>query len=135
MPISKALIYAKSGYTGHDSIKVDFMLVSEDYQTAYLVELKTDEKSVRDRQNEDLNICSGLFLYDILKDVLQVIKRTDERRKYMHLLKVMECNGLLNVSKNVYDLAFSNNSQGITAALNGVMINPDLEILKSKLFM
>lgn len=106
------------------------MLVSANLETAYLVELKTDEKSLRLRQDSDLSICSGLNLHDIIEALIQIIPKSEEKCKYMHLLKTLFCNELIILPEKVIDLACSDNSRGLTEALKGIEIHPSLQYTK-----
>ena len=73
------------------SDKADFFALSRDRGHAFLVELKTDLRSLRDTQEDYLNRAVGRGLAKLLCDVRSMAKAKDPqaRRKYFHLLRAI----------------------------------------------
>ncbi len=79
------------------SWNVDFVLFSRDLEIAYLVELKTDETSVKQKQDERLagllqRQNTGVRVFDavILPGIQRIAKATKHRWKYLCLLRALE---------------------------------------------
>ena len=73
------------------SNKADFFALSRNRGHAFLVELKTDLRSLRDTQEDYLNRAVGRGLARLLCDVRSMAKAKDlqTRRKYFHLLRAI----------------------------------------------
>lgn len=76
----------------HTSKKVDFFALQESksggtIEQAFLVELKTDMGSRREKQDEYLDWAVRRGLNQLTEDILEICRKTKERRKYVHLLR------------------------------------------------
>ena len=72
------------------SDKADYVLFSQDGATAYIVELKTDCAPVRPEQVACLNRIAATPWVDTLCGVSVIALGTRHRRKYFHLLSLLE---------------------------------------------
>lgn len=84
------------------SWNVDFALFSTDLEIAYLVELKTDEASVNQKQDDRLasllrrqDVGERVFDAVILEGIKSIAQATNHRWKYRCLLKALEEAGVI----------------------------------------
>lgn len=83
------------------SVKVDFVLFNRDLSKAYFIELKTDEGSKRNDQETYLKEAEGENFNDYLDGIVALTRDSGERKKYYHLLNLLETLGLLDISPDV----------------------------------
>jgi hypothetical protein len=78
------------------SCKVDYVAMSEDGNKVFFVELKTDNLSRRQRQDEYLVRAKDAGMPSLIKDVRKIFAGTKARLrpKYCHLLKLLDFHGL-----------------------------------------
>jgi hypothetical protein len=81
----------------HTTVNFDYVLFSEDLQTAFIVELKTDSNSAGDLNNPYLAGLSenNVTFTDIMNGLLQVAKKSRHKMKYYCLLKELENIGII----------------------------------------
>ena len=93
-PIIKKLYDINNNY---DSYNVDFFLTDNSNQNVYFIELKTDMKSKREKQNDYLKQLQDFNFKDI---IIRLIERcevnTNERKKYAFLIKKLGQLGYLD---------------------------------------
>lgn len=77
------------------SVKADYLLLAEDRSEAYLVELKTDAGSRRERQDLYLDRACGCGLRTIIESVISIARASGSRAKYASLVKLLEEAGLV----------------------------------------
>jgi hypothetical protein len=76
--------------------KVDYAVFSdEDVPKCYLIELKTDMKSVNKKQQKYLIEAKGKKIETLVNDLELVFESTDEQRKYLNLFEAMQKVGLV----------------------------------------
>ena len=87
------------------SDKVDFFAVSQDREYAFLIELKTDMSSLRERQEATLKRAVERGLDALLNDIKAMAKARDPqtRRKYFHLLKAVSALDLMTLPAELED--------------------------------
>ena len=82
------------------SINADYLALEEpkdgEPPQAFLVELKTDMASIDENQLRDLHCAAKLGLKRLVGGVIEICRRTNQRRKYAHLLKSLSCLDLVN---------------------------------------
>lgn len=76
----------------NQSNKVDFFALSEDGQSAYLIELKTDMNSLSPSQGDYLTKATKKSIVQLIKEIEQIssCSRGNSRRKYDHLRKQLD---------------------------------------------
>jgi hypothetical protein len=104
------------------SVKVDYVAFSKDCNQGYLIELKTDAGSRREKQDEYLKTAREVGLRALVEGVLTICQDTSSQwlPKYIHLLHQLAKLGLVSVPDAVYDLAFPEPRRGVTEALRQV---------------
>ena len=87
----------------NQSRKVDFFVVATDRQRSFLVELKTDRKSLSDPQLEYLNAARSKRLSTLIEDVksIAIKSKGSYRLKYLHLLNRLADLNLVHLGKQV----------------------------------
>jgi hypothetical protein len=78
--------------------KADYVLFSADRQTAYLVELKTDCASIREEQLSYLERCCQAPWRQALEGLKAVVKASQQRRKYIHLIHLLQRAGQVELT-------------------------------------
>lgn len=93
--------------TNNQSSKVDYLALqqAEDGclpKRAFLVELKTDMASKRDEQDYMLRDAVDRGLRELIEGVLVICKATNEKEKYVHLLKLLSEAGLIEFDDRLW---------------------------------
>jgi len=94
-PIKRDLIWPD--HPTHKSVKVDYVLFSDNRANVYFVELKTDRLSRRKEQDRYLDRCTVIGFERILRELLSITGRTKYRQKYYHLLHAIADAGYLKI--------------------------------------
>lgn len=98
------------------SWNVDFAVFSRNAERVFLVELKTDAKSI---DKEQLNRMRAIgTLGDLVCEILCIAASSDEKRKYIHLICELHRAGAMSVPEKLKELDLSGESlRGFTEAL------------------
>jgi len=104
------------------SFKIDYLALSADADQAVFVELKTEGRSRRSKQDRYLAAVQKVGLPALLEGLLTIFKVTSARRKYFHLLDSLGRMGLLDIPAAMYDIISRDNLQGVTEASRGVKV-------------
>lgn len=90
------------------SDKADFFAVSTNREHAFLVELKTENRSIRDAQEKYLRCAVKRGLGAVLNDIrcMASAKRPYARRKYFHLLEAIEALDLMTLPPDLKESLF-----------------------------
>ena len=74
------------------SFKIDYLVYSESMQKVYLVELKTEMASLREKQTEYLKAAADIKISGLISGLLKIYKATSPRHKpkYDKLLQKLE---------------------------------------------
>lgn len=90
-PIRKGTIDEKRPKFEHNqSFKVDYLAFSANFDTAILIELKTDDSSRRFDQDQYLIQAQEKPFAELLAGVVQLFQATSAKPKYLALLKLLE---------------------------------------------
>ncbi len=113
------------------SDKADFFALSVDRKHAFLIELKTDMRSLRNSQEDYLNRAVARGLAAILCDLRGMAKATDRhaRRKYFHLLEAVAGLGLLRLPPGLED-KIHGPSRGVYDLIESIEVAPHLPVLE-----
>ncbi len=112
------------GGDSNRSFKIDYLAFSQNRETVFFVELKTEMKSRRSEQDRDLKAAQAAGMAAILRGLLEIMVATNERGKYYQLLKMVETMGLVKLPKALDEMAESGRWRGISEVLSAVTINP-----------
>lgn len=104
----------------NQSCKVDYAVFSADLGMVFLVELKTDMSSRRDRQDEYLRRAGEIPFGDFVLGIRDIAKASHSKRKYVHLLHRLGHLGLVSLAPGarLYDKTFPNPRVGWSDAVN-----------------
>ena len=98
-PIKKSLLPAYWGDTTAQSTKVDFLAVAkregEPAGRAFLIELKTDMASRKEKQDRDLCQAVEAGLQSLVEGTVDIARATRQKKKYAHLLYFLSELGLV----------------------------------------
>ena len=84
------------------SKKADYLALSKDGKRAFLIELKTDMASRSKKQDDYLKQAAKRGLCCLVKDVLKICSTTNEKAKYVHLLKLLSDIGLIEYEDGLF---------------------------------
>ena len=87
-PIRIGAIHTKSNI--NQSFKVDYLVKATAENKVFLVELKTDDSSRRDKQDWYLERATQVGLVKLLEGVRDIYKATTSKKKYRHLLRALQ---------------------------------------------
>ncbi len=76
--------------TTKTTVNFDYVLLSEDCSTAYIVELKTDTKSIRKEQEDYLKLARKMNFMENIKNLITVYSATKQKGKYRNLFELLE---------------------------------------------
>jgi len=99
-PLQRGLVVDTSD-TSQRSVKVDYLLFSEDRKTIFFVELKTDCSSLNIIQDRYLAETIRVGFPKLLGGLNEIVMGTDSGRKYAHLLRLLLDAGILRVIRDV----------------------------------
>ena len=106
------------------SDKVDFFALSLDGKDAFLIELKTEGRSLRETQEKYLLNAVDGGLPKLLCDVRTLAKtpKPFARKKYFHLLKSMEEIGLIELPPGLEEKVYGRSSCGVYDMIDAIRI-------------
>jgi hypothetical protein len=119
-PARKGTIYPDS--SDNAPIRIDYLALSADGNSAIFVELKTDRASRRAKQDDYLDAAVRVGLHSLLTGLLDVFRATSHKRKYFCLLEYLEGMGLLRIPAGVREIMTRPRLQGVVEAAHGVEI-------------
>ncbi len=120
-PIRKATV-DPSIQSDQSSFNVDFLAFSEDNKIAFLIELKTDMSSRRDKQDYYLRAVTNIGLVGLIHGLVKIFRATKVKRKYFHLFKMLEEARIVELPSELEPLVFSNSMRGVNALIRDVKI-------------
>lgn len=88
----------------NESVKADYALFAKNDDVVYLIELKTDQASRRNKQDKNLERAKELGWHKIVDGIVQTMCATtpQHRPKYLHLLDLLEEVGAVSVPSEIY---------------------------------
>jgi hypothetical protein len=72
------------------SFKIDYLAYSIISQKVFLIELKTDQRSLRDKQDWYLERATNIKVSGLMNGIIKIYKATNQKIKYDNLLKKLE---------------------------------------------
>lgn len=127
LPIKRDLVLKRSETPKartHQSVKVDYVLFPADKKDVYFVELKTDMNSRRDLQDSYLKKCEDIRFDTILEGIIEIAKRTEHLRKYVHLLTSLSEAGYLTLPPELAQVLYPKQLPSARAYLGEIKIVP-----------
>jgi len=106
----------------NQSFKIDYLALSEDLTKAILVELKTEGRSRREKQDKYLMEARRVGLTGLLNGVLDIFRATTAKRKYFCLLQRLAGLGLLAIPAEFADLMAGNDLRSVNGASESVTV-------------
>ncbi|MFP4649151.1 MAG: hypothetical protein ACLFMS_08170 [Halorhodospira sp.] len=97
LPLRLGTIGCADGQGDNQSVKVDFALFSQARDKMYLVELKTDQASHRDQQDQYLERAADTNGNAIIEGILALPEPSKQREKYRYLLRELARLGAISV--------------------------------------
>lgn len=105
------------------SFKIDYVAMASDRSKAFLVELKTDSSSRREKQDKYLKAAQSAGLRALLGGVIQIVRATQHKHKYVCLLRLLADLQLLQLPAELDEAVQSKHwASGINACLDDVEI-------------
>jgi hypothetical protein len=102
--------------------KVDYALFSDDGKACYLVELKTDIKSIGKEQPEYLEKAKDKDLKTLSNDLLAVFRATNDKKKYINLFNLMRQVGLVEFKSQVSNSLNVGKYDSVSLLINDIKI-------------
>lgn len=102
------------------SYKIDYVALSEDFEKAVLVELKTDGLSRRNKQDDYLNASKVAGFSALTDGLLDIFKVTKAKPKYFHLLSQLESMGMLKIPDQLRAIMSSKSLVGFSSVCSRI---------------
>ena len=106
----------------HKSTKVDYFAMSQDRTRAFLIELKTEMRSRNETQDAYLVTAKQRGLPVLLGNIVAIASASNQKAKYLHLLKGLEELGLVGLPKGMEEYVFPTVRPGINEQLGRVHV-------------
>lgn len=90
------------------SFKIDYFVYSRQSQKVLLIELKTDQRSLRDKQTWYLKSAANIKVSGLLKGLKKIYAATSQKVKYDHLLNLLEGIDWICRVDNTFDITCPN---------------------------
>lgn len=104
------------------SFKIDYLALSASSEQAVFVELKTEGRSRRSKQDRYLAEAQEVGLAALLDGLLRIFKATQAKRKYFRLLQSLGRLGLLEIPSSMHEIIASDRLQGLNEMCGDVRI-------------
>ena len=104
------------------SYKIDYVALSSGGDKVVFVELKTEGRSRRTKQDKYLQAARDAGLSALLAGLLDIFRVTQSKRKYFRLLEHLESMGLLAIPAPMKEIMSRRRLQGAVEASNAVEI-------------
>ena len=118
--------------SSNQSCKVDYLAITKDRGRAFLIELKTDSTSRREKQDHYLEVARVAGLPAMLAGLLKIVEASVHKSKYCCLLRALEGLKLLELPLALNAAIESNEFSCVNSCLSEValrQVNPQIEVL------
>lgn len=105
------------------SVKVDYLAFDKTFETAYLVELKTDVGSRRDVQDAYLTQATVVSFQELLGGLLKIALASKSVNKYRNLIALFTKQGFLSANEELDQVVVLPKSNGVKLQI--VYVQPD----------
>lgn len=119
-PVRKGAIGYQSNV--NQSIKIDYVAMTDDASEVVYVELKTDNSSRNEQQDKNLKKTNGAGFNKLLQGVLDLLLGSRSRGKYFSLLDHLSMLGLVEIPDKVKDIMKGSGQKGIGNAVRSIAI-------------
>lgn len=116
-PIRVGVIYEETD--SNKSFKIDYVLFSQDGKLAYLVELKTDDKSRKNAQDKYLELASKAGMPALLNGIVDIYYASSRKNKYRHLLALLQAAAQIEISANTENRDLARSDIQVTSEVAG----------------
>jgi hypothetical protein len=124
-PIHKATINPDE--KTHASVNMDYLALAANNTTAFFIELKTDMQSRRKKQDKYLKDAARAGVVKLLAGVIEIFEATNKKRKYYHLLRILDDIGMIEIPEKIHLKFSSQRLRGITAIIPEIkIISPEM---------
>jgi len=96
-PVRVGTIYENAG---NKSFKIDYLARVKDSNRLFFVELKTDQSSRRDAQDQYLERARQVGFAELLEGLRQIYQATASKKKYMCLLEKLKDYGFIRLGQS-----------------------------------
>ena len=115
----------------YQSDKVDFFALSEDGNKGFFIELKTDMKSRRKGQDCYLKKAIKKGIADILCDLKEIVRVSNEKQKYYYLLNTLSDLDLIKLNNDLKVKTFPKAVSGVSKCIEAIcIVNPSPSCLE-----
>ncbi len=121
-PVKLDLVCAKE--PSGRSVKVDYVLFSQNREMVYFVELKTDQGSFDADQHKRLEAAKRVGFREILRGLTEIVRRTNSPQKYYHLLYWLCEAGFLELPPDIEDYVYPEVKKGLKLRLDRIEVAP-----------
>lgn len=112
------------------SYKIDYVTFSRDGKQAYLVELKTEQNSIRQSQIDYLDAAKSVGMAALLAGIVRIFQATNAQHKYLFLLRVLESLGQVRLPAALSAADASTPGHELTAAAGGIVVTTQVESIQ-----
>lgn len=125
-PVRKGIVDEDNPGDNH-SYKIDYVALSKDAKIAILVELKTEMKSRRSKQDRVLDAAREVGICSLVGGVCELFRATssDAKRKYYVLLEQIKEMGLVRIPDQLREIMSRSSLHGVTHASRQIEIIED----------
>lgn len=88
----------------NQSFKIDYLAYAKKEEKVFLIELKTDQRSRRDKQDWYLQRAAEIGISGILKGLQKIYKATNQKAKYKYLLNKIEQIGWITQTEKSFNI-------------------------------
>lgn len=122
LPLRKGTLWGEDRPDRNLSVKVDYALFAADRSRVFLVELKTDDGSRNDAQDEYLRRAAELGFGAIAEGVRRIAQATSAHRKYHHLLAALSRHGIMKLPPQLAEHTFPHPRHGLKRQLEAIEV-------------
>lgn len=130
LPLKHGLLPDVLGSAQSD--KIDFVVIQKDRERVLFVELKTDVRSRRIKQDAYLLAAQKAGFRRVLEGIREIILRSSSYQKYFHLASALERLGFLRIPPETKDFMYPKPRQGLTRCLQRIEVTalaPAIEVI------
>lgn len=129
-PLKRDLIWPD--HPTNTSVKIDYVLFTEDKSSVFFVELKTDSSSRRDEQDEYLSRAKEVGFHRFVEGFKDILLATGAHQKYFHLARLLANLNFLQLPDDIEDYLYPSPRPGLAKLLKQIEVTssqPEIAIL------
>jgi hypothetical protein len=109
------------------SFKIDYVAFSKDGKKAYFIELKTDNSSRREDQDDYLIAAQKSGIPDLVKGIVQIFRATTAKKKYLQLLLLLESLEQIKIPTEMHQKFKGKKIQGVAKLIDQIEVTSLVE--------